>query len=92
MSSSHEQVQQRRTLFYTVFLHISTVAFILWIFPSQVTFNYQYSKGRPWNYENLYAPFDFEIRKTDAQIRSEREALLAQKVYFYRYDSEIVAA
>lgn len=92
MSSSHEQVQQRRTLFYTVFLHISTVAFILWIFPSQVTFNYQYSKGRPWNYENLYAPFDFEIRKTDAQIRSEREALLAQKVYFYRYDSEIVTA
>jgi len=63
---------------------------LLWIFPSQRTFNFQYTKGRPWNYENLYAPFDFEIRKTDTQIQEERDVLLADKTFYYRYDNEIV--
>lgn len=72
-------------------LHVAAVAFLLWIFPSQVTFNYQYAKGRPWNYENLYAPFDFEIKKSDSQIQEERDALLRDKTFYYRYDDEIVA-
>lgn len=91
MSASHQQVQKRRTLLFTLLLHVTTVAFLLWIFPSQITFNYQYVQGRPWNYENLYAPFDFEIRKTDAQIQQERDALLEDKTFYYRYDAEIIA-
>ncbi|MBL6611662.1 MAG: HDIG domain-containing protein [Flavobacteriaceae bacterium] len=90
MSASHHQVQKRRTFLFTVLLHVAAVAFLLWIFPSQRTFNFQYTKGRPWNYENLYAPFDFEIRKTDTQIQEERDALLADKTFYYRYDNEIV--
>jgi len=92
MSASHQQVQKRRTFLFTVLLHLTTVAFLLWIFPSQITFNYQYVQGRPWNFENLYAPFDFDIRKTDAQIQEERDVLLAEKTFYYSYDSEIVAS
>ena len=29
-------------------------------------FKYDISKGKPWQYENLYAPFDFAILKEDS--------------------------
>lgn len=40
--------------------------------PRGVRFDYSYEQGQRWRYGTLVAPFDFPIRKTDAEIGAER--------------------
>ena len=53
---------------------ISTL-FIVYLFPKGGSFKYDFEKGKVWQTENLYAPFDFAVQKTEAQISIEEELL-----------------
>lgn len=39
-------------------------------------FRYHYSEGRPWAYEELQAPFDFPIYKTESEVEQSRNEAL----------------
>lgn len=39
-------------------------------------FRYHYSEGRPWAYEELQAPFDFPIYKSEAEVEQSRNETL----------------
>ena len=78
--------QRLRFLLFSVFLIAGSVALIIWIFPSQRAFNFEYTQGRPWRYETLYAPFDFSIKKTEEQLKAEREAAAKNKVFYFDFD------
>jgi len=34
---------------------------IIFLFPWQGKFRYEYQKGKPWQHEEYFAPFDFPI-------------------------------
>ena len=53
-------------LIVTVWLLISLMC------PRGVRFDYAYEQGQRWRHGTLVAPFDFPIRKTDAEIAAER--------------------
>lgn len=46
-------------------------------------FDFDYEIGKPWRYENLYAPFTFTIEKSAEMINAEREKVSADFVPFY---------
>ena len=46
------------------------------ILPSEPKFKFEYQKGAPWKHDNLVAPFDFAILKTQNEIDAERKELL----------------
>ncbi|MEM6320516.1 MAG: HDIG domain-containing metalloprotein [Bacteroidota bacterium] len=52
-------------------LILSVVAFISLLFPNNVIFKYEFQEGQSWRYEDLVAPFDFAIQKTEAEIQEE---------------------
>ena len=52
-------------------------------------FKYEFQKGKPWQYENLYAPFDFSIIKTDKDIALERKNLETNKSDYYTFDEQV---
>ena len=54
---------QNHALIYKIFLFILTVIAIVYLFPKGGHFKYEFQKGKPWQYDNLYAPFDFAIQK-----------------------------
>lgn len=66
------------------------VGFIVFFFPKGGKFKYEFQKGKPWQFENLYAPFDFSIKKTDKEIAEEREQISENQLPYYRYNREIV--
>ena len=62
------------------------VAFIVFFLPKGGKFKYEFQKGKPWQFENLYAPFDFSIQKTDAEIAKEKQVIESNQLPYYRYN------
>ena len=68
---------------YRAILFILSCAVIIYFFPKSGKFKYSFENGRPWQSENLYAPFDFAIKKTDQELEEEKNKIrLATKVFF----------
>jgi len=71
------------------FLFAIAVAILVWIFPQEGKFKYEFSEGKPWLHEDLYAPFDFSIYKLESEIARESEdALNGLPIYFNYIQSD----
>ncbi len=68
-----------RTLFF-----LTTVAFILYIFPREGKFRYEFQKGKPWKHELLVAPFNFPIYKSQNELAAERDSTLKNYKPYYK--------
>lgn len=66
------------------------IAFIVFFLPKGGKFKYEFQKGKPWQFENLYAPFDFPIQKTDAEIAKEKQAIENNQLPYYQYNQQVV--
>jgi len=74
---------KNHSLLYKVLLFLSTTFLIVYMFPKSGKFKYNFDKGKPWQSENLYAPFDFAIKKSLNEIQSEEQEIKdASPIYF----------
>ena len=86
MAKTLDSVYKNQSLIYKYILYVITIACIVFFFPRGGKFKYEFQKGKPWQYENLYAPFDFSIKKTADEIAEERNAIESDQVDYYQYD------
>ena len=66
-----------------------SVGFIVFFFPKGGKFKYEYQKGKPWQFENLYAPFDFSIHKTADELLKEKQQIRDYQTLYFRYDEQV---
>jgi len=78
------KITNRHDLVYKYFLILVTVILIVIALPKQTQFNYSFRVGKPWVYENLMAPFDFAIVKSEAELNDERAEVLHNSHPFYK--------
>ncbi|WP_103068481.1 HD family phosphohydrolase [Aquimarina sediminis] len=83
------RLYKKQSSIYRIFLFICTTALIVYLFPKGGIFKYEFTKGKPWQYENLYAPFDFAIAKTDVEIEEEKKRIKDNVIPYFEYDSII---
>jgi putative nucleotidyltransferase with HDIG domain len=83
------KIYQNHALVYKSFLFVITTILIVYLFPKGVYFKYDIQKGKVWQYENLYAPFDFAIQKTKEEIAKNKEEIKANKHLYFTFDTEI---
>ncbi len=81
---------KNQALFYKISLFILTAVVIVYLLPKSGKFKYEITKGKPWQYENLYAPFDFAILKSNDEIVKEKDQIISNHVPYYNFDEEIV--
>ena len=86
MGKTLDGVYKNQSIIYKYLLYVITIACIVFFFPRGGKFKYEFQKGKPWQYENLYAPFDFSIKKTADEITEERNAIESDQVDYYYYD------
>ncbi len=84
-----DKIFKNQSLIYKSFLYIASVCFIVFFFPKGGQFKYEFQKGRPWQYENLYAPFDFSINKNKADVLSEQKQIQEEKLDYYKCDLQV---
>ena len=69
---------------------MATIILVVYLFPKGGQFKYEFQKGKPWEYENYYAPFDFAIQKTEDEIALEKQQVIESSKQFYEYDENVV--
>ena len=76
------------TAFYRILLFLSATLILLLSFPREGKFKYEFQKGKPWLNEDLIAPFDFAILKTESELKVEQENALIDSRFLFRLFSE----
>ena len=66
-------------------LFFIAAVFISLLMPREGSFKYEYYRGKPWKYENLTAPFDFGIYKTETELGAERDSILKEFPFYFKY-------
>ena len=83
MANIFDSVKKNLGRIYRILLFILSCVIIIYFFPKSGKFKYSFENGRPWQSDNLYAPFDFAIKKTDKELEDEKTNIrLATKVFF----------
>lgn len=82
-------IYKNQALIYKVFLFLLMTALVVYLFPKGSKFKYELVKGKPWQYETLYAPFDFAIQKTDEEVKRERQEIRENHAPFFDYDQSV---
>ena len=91
MGKTLDNVYKHQSLVYKYFLYVVSVALIVFFFPKGGKFKYEFQKGKPWQYENLYAPIDFSIQKTQEEIQEEQSSIRANKTDYYTYNASLIS-
>lgn len=81
-----DNLYKNQSLIYKGFLFILTTALVVYLFPKGGKFKYDFHKGKLWQYETLYAPFDFAIHKTDLEIKENKDAIESNHPDYFKYD------
>lgn len=78
-----------KDLLYKAILFVCTVAVIVYFFPREGKFNYQFDLDKPWKYGLLTATFDFPIYKDEASVKNEQDSVMAAYQPYFTLDNEV---
>jgi putative nucleotidyltransferase with HDIG domain len=59
----------------------------VYLFPKSGKFKYSFEKGKPWQSENLQAPFDFAIKKSEEELAFERKTITENAILYFDLDT-----
>ncbi|HET8804354.1 MAG TPA: phosphohydrolase, partial [Aequorivita sp.] len=80
---------KNQSLIYKVFLFIVSTLLVIYFLPKGGQFKYNFQKGKLWQYETLYAPFSFTIKKNEDTLKKEYDEIRGNAVPYFDYYSEI---
>ena len=89
MNNFFNSLYKNHNFIYKIFLFLLTTFLVVYLFPKSGSFRYSFEKGKPWQSENLYAPFDFAIQKSEKEIESEKELIVLESAVFFNLDTTI---
>jgi len=78
-----------QNLIKVAFFVISAVL-IIQSFPREGRFRYSFQEGKPWRYGLMTAPYDFQIFKTDKEIKHETDSVMAGFKPYLSLDTSVL--
>lgn len=91
MSELLSKIRNNHDLFYKVSLFVVAIITIVYFFPKEATFKYDFQKNQPWRYETLIAPYDIPVFRSDEEIDKDKKRIkLEKKLYFSINTSKIL--
>ena len=90
MKSYFIRLSNKHEIVFKFALILTTILLIVIALPKETQFNYSFKKGNTWAFENLMAPFDFAINKSEAELNEEKAEVMRSTQPFYRFDDHIL--
>ena len=82
------KIIRKQNLFVAAVFTIVVVTICL-LLPRENTISIEFAQGKPWPHEQLTAPFDFAITKSDAALQREAAEVQASLRPYYVKESEV---
>ncbi len=82
------QIRNRHDLFYKIFLFLLSITCIVYFFPKEATFKYEFQKNQPWRYETLIAPYDIPVFRTDREVEQEKALIRKKRKEYFSINKE----
>ena len=79
----HHFYKNTHNIYKAILLLISLLS-IIYLFPREGKYKYEFEKNKPWQYENLYAPFDFSVLKTKKEIAKQEDSIRQNADLFFK--------
>ncbi len=91
MRSFFTKLFHNHTGTYKVTAFAFSILLIVCVFPHQGKFKYDFHnlKGKPWNFPDLIAPFDFAVAKNNEQLKAEKEEVYRNAKNYFKLDKKI---
>ncbi|MCD4770706.1 MAG: hypothetical protein K8R35_11135 [Bacteroidales bacterium] len=77
--------------FFIGILFAVAITIVVYIYPREGKFRYEYQKGKPWMHEVLIAPYDFPIYKSDAEVARTHDSIMVTFRPFYDFDTSMLS-
>ena len=84
-----ENIQRNYYDIGKILVFVIAAIIVIWQMPRIEKFKYEFQKNKPWLNESLYAPFDFPIYKTDAELIKETELVQSSVRPVFTFNSAI---
>ena len=85
-----QEAQKKKHTFYRASTFITFLMIVIFMLP-EATFQpvANYTVGEPWRSDDLTAPFTFSLKKTDAELEDEREAIREQTPPIFHLNEDV---
>ncbi len=74
---------------YKGILFAFSIGIIVYVFPRERKFRYEFQKGKPWREEVLIAPFDFPVYKSKEKISAEEDSIIKKFKPYFNFNENI---
>ena len=81
--------QNHQTAIAGILLFMISTTAVVYLSPREIKFKYEFQKGKPWLYEDLVAPFDFAVLKSEESMAEERSRIIDNKTVFLSRDNQV---
>lgn len=81
---------KKSSILQRVLVALAAAVIIVWFYPHPGKHQFIYEQGRPWNYNQLIAPFDIPIHPDSLTVKAIRDTLDARFVPIYRAHTQVV--
>ncbi len=89
MNTLFSKIQHNYYELLKVVIYMLAIGIVIWVSPKESFFKYEFQVGKPWSHDDLIAPFDFAILKTNQDIALEKSQIEDAFIPYFRYDDDI---
>lgn len=82
-------LRNKHGLWFKLTVLLCGTLFIVWLLPSTNTVNLSYELSKPWDKEDLIAPFDFAVYKSDAEVSEEKKQIKQHAELYYVFNDSV---
>src|ERR1700752_1615583 len=82
-------LRNKHGLWFKLGVFFGSLFFIVWLLPGTNTIKLSYELGKPWDKEDLIAPFDFAVYKSNAEVSEEKKNIREHAELYYIYNDSV---
>ena len=88
IQSAFNFLRDRHDFLYKIGLFVFAMVTIVFFFPKEASFKYDFQKNKPWLNEDLLAPYDIPVEKTAEEISAAKKKI--DKKLYFNFKAEIL--